>query len=56
VGRHRAALLNVAILLAVGVMALILQRRFWQSRQTRQTPFGGIEPDDGGGTAIGGAI
>ena len=54
-GATEQLLLNVVILLAVGVLALILQRRFWQSRETRQTLFEGIEPDDGGGAAIGGA-
>jgi hypothetical protein len=28
--------LNVAILLAVGVVVLILQRRFWNGREARQ--------------------
>ena len=54
-GATEQLVLNVAILLVVGVVALILQRRFWQSRQTRQPLFAGVEPDDSGGPATGSA-
>jgi hypothetical protein len=35
-GATEQLLLNVGILLVVGVVALILQRRFWTGRETKQ--------------------
>jgi uncharacterized hydrophobic protein (TIGR00271 family) len=50
-GATQQLLLNVAILLAVGVVALVLQRRFWQRRESGPTTSAGVESDDGGGAA-----
>lgn len=48
-GATEQLLVNVAILLAVGVVALNLQRRFWQGRELRQRLAGwaGRVGDDG---------
>jgi hypothetical protein len=35
-GATEQLLLNVGILLVVGVVALVLQRRFWTGRETKQ--------------------
>ena len=45
--------LNVVILLVVGVVALNLQRRFWQRRELRRPAVGGIGPTDTAGGADG---
>jgi uncharacterized hydrophobic protein (TIGR00271 family) len=54
-GATEQLVLNVAILLAVGVVALILQRRFWLSRQTVPPPTQWAGPDEGGPAAAGSA-
>jgi uncharacterized hydrophobic protein (TIGR00271 family) len=48
-GATEQLLLNVAILLAVGVVALTLQRRFWQGRELRQrlARWAGVTDADG---------
>jgi hypothetical protein len=42
-GAAQQLLLNVAILLAVGVVTLVLQRRFWNSREAKQRLAGSAE-------------
>jgi uncharacterized hydrophobic protein (TIGR00271 family) len=44
-GAAEQLLLNVGILLVVGVVTLILQRRFWNSRETRQRLAGSSAGD-----------
>jgi uncharacterized membrane protein len=44
-GATEQLLLNVGILLVVGVVTLILQRRFWNSRETRQRLAGSSASD-----------
>ncbi len=44
-GATEQLILNVAILLAVGVVTLILQRRFWRSRELRRRLAGLTGPD-----------
>ncbi len=53
-GATEQLLLNVVILLAVGVVALILQRRFWNGREFTKPRFEGSATEDGGGPATGG--
>jgi uncharacterized hydrophobic protein (TIGR00271 family) len=48
-GATEQLVLNVVILLAVGVVALILQRRFWQRREMSRSPLDGndqLRPTD----------
>ncbi len=45
-GATEQLILNVAILLAVGVVTLILQRRFWRGRELRQRLVGLAGPAD----------
>jgi hypothetical protein len=52
-GATEQLVLNVVILLAVGVVALILQRRFWQGRDVGPRSTGEVEPTDGGSPATG---
>jgi uncharacterized membrane protein len=52
-GATEQLVLNVVILLAVGVVALILQRRFWQGRDVGTRSAEEVGPTDGGSPAAG---